>query len=507
MYQPIEEVNTPSKVNLLPIYEQAYHYALPLDLAEYPRATHKVILEDYNSTQFILLYGGRGRGASNFASFFAVTYALTQPYCRGMLLRQVLGDVAGSVFREVEDRIIELGLDPMPRIIRNPFFIEFSNGNTLAAQGVKSSSGESKAKLKSLANYNFVWIEEADELEEDDFNQLVDSVIRTRKGQTRVLLTFNPPHKNHWLIRHFFILQDSPHKGYYQMVPRPDRQDTLYVFGTYQDNPFNSENYIRSRESYKETNPQYYYQNVLGYVPELAQGRVYDDWVSVPPEVWDQLYEYDETGGLDFGYSDDPTAFILGKHKRDKSYWKEAIYETNLTNPAIAQRLRDLNISPNMPIYVDSSEPKSIAEISAPYEEEITFEQYQERNAPKNKYWKYTTEVIATDKELKNIRYKRRHPGFNLIPVIKGDGSIQAGIASVKARKNYYTQDSVGINNELLNYAYPKDSKIRDRHLDKPIDRYNHAMDAIRYTIMMHYRTRTAVYGLPMTGGFIRALN
>jgi len=127
--------------------------------------------------------GGRGAGRSTVASQFAIAKLTSTEYSRTAIMRYILGDVRNSIYREIIDRATENGI--LESLSVNDSMMTISYGkNTINAVGFKKSSGEQKAKLKSLANYNCVIIEEADEITEEDFIQLDDS-LRTVKGDLR----------------------------------------------------------------------------------------------------------------------------------------------------------------------------------------------------------------------------------------------------------------------------------------------------------------------------------
>lgn len=382
--------------------------------------------------RYIILMGGRGAGRSTVASQYANAKLVAPEYFRCAIMRYVLGDIRNSIYREITDRAEENGILSALHINDNPMLIEYG-ANSINAVGFKKSSGDQKAKLKSLANYNCVIIEEADEIPEADFMQLDDS-LRTLKGNITVILLLNPPDKNHWIIKRWFDLLPSSTKDFYIPKLKLDAKDTLFIGTTYKDNvqnldPQSVENY----ENYKQTKPSHYYNMVCGLIPEVVRGKIYSNWQeisSVPFEArlirrW-----------LDFGYTNDPTA-IGDLYEYNGGYiLDEQMYRKGMLNKPIADFLLNLP-HPECIVIADSSEPKSIDEIKL--------------------------------------------YGVNILPAIKGQGSIKTGISFVQAQKMSYTKRSVNIKTEYDNYAWLEDKE--GTVFNEPKPGFDHHMDGVRYVL------------------------
>lgn len=165
----------------------------------------------------------------------------------------------------------------------------------------------------------------------------------------------------------------------------------------------------------------------LGEIGNL-EGVVFNNWKTIdklPEEA--RLLGY----GLDFGYSNDPTSIIEIYKYNDKRIVKEICYQKELSNSQISKY-----ITTKLPCYCDSAEPKSIAEL--------------------------------------------RKLGINSIAVTKGADSINFGIQIMQEQEYLVTSDSTNLINELRKYAWDKDKKTGAK-LNKPIDCFNHAIDALRY--------------------------
>ena len=251
-----------------------------------------------NDSRYYILMGGRSAGRSFVASQFALAKLISHKYFRCAIMRFVLTDVRNSIYQEIVDRVEETEEKTVD--IKD---LEISKGNNfIKGIGFRKSSGDQKSKLKSIANYNCVIIEEADEVSEEDFIQLDDS-LRTLKSDIKIILLFNPPNKNHWLIKRWFNLITSEVEGFYIPELKKDIKDTTFIHTTYKDNIQNiNESTIDNFASYKEKRPDHYYNMVEGLVSEGARGRIFKDWKIISDEDYEAL-PFPTIYGMDFGYT------------------------------------------------------------------------------------------------------------------------------------------------------------------------------------------------------------
>ncbi len=380
-----------------------------------------------------ILMGGRGAGRSTVASKYAIARLIAPEYFRCAIMRLVLGDIRNSIYREIKDRTEENQITTKVDINDSTMSITYG-ANSINAVGFKKSSGDQTSKLKSLANYTDIIIEEADEISEADFMQLDDS-LRTLKGNITVILLLNPPPKTHWIIKRWCNLFPSEQKGFYIPQLKPEIKDTLLIRTSYKDNIKNiAERSIVNYEGYRESKPEHYWNMVKGLVPETVIGKIYNNW----REIDGIPFEAKLIGrGLDFGYSNDPTA-LIDVYKFNGGYiLDENLYRIGLDNPIIGKTINN-STEPEALVIADSSEPKSIAEI--------------------------------------------KMFGVNILPCIKGKGSVNTGIQFVQGQKISYTKRSINIKTEYENYAWTVDKKTGET-LNVPADKFNHAMDAVRYIL------------------------
>lgn len=388
--------------------------------------------------------GGRGAGRSTVGSQYANAKLVAPEYFRCAIMRYILGDIRNSIYREIIDRADENEILNKLKINDSTMAVSYGE-NSINAVGFRKSSGDQKSKLKSLANYNCVIIEEADEIPEEDFMQLDDS-LRTIKGDIVIILLLNPPPKTHWIIKRWFDLKPSGIKDFYIPELKADRKDTLAIISNYKDNEKNiARQSIEQYENYKETNPEHYYNMILGLVPETVKGKIYKDWAVidlVPHEA--RLERY----GLDFGYSVDPTTIDAIYKYNGGIIIDQITHQKELSNKQIADILLGV---PKALVIADSAEPKSIDEISS--------------------------------------------YGVNILPSLKGQGSVNKGIAFVQDQKISVTKRSINVLNEYENYAWKEDKE--GNNINVPGSGYDHHMDAIRYAINSLSPTEEAELSLP----------
>lgn len=402
--------------------------------------------------RYILLWGGRARGGSHFGTDYFL-FRMTQPeYFRGAIMRSVYGDIRGSLWQDWKDRLDHSDFDEDQFLINERMSATFKeNGNSFLAKGFKKSSSKQSAKLKSLAGITHILIEEAEEVDEEDFDKLDDSIRTNKIEDIQIILLFNPPGKNHWLMRRFFNLTEydpvangdnNPDaKGYYVATPK-NNPDVLAIHSSYLDNYKNlNDKTIKKYQEYGRPgspfyNPEKFYVDVCGLVPEGMRGRIYRNWKPVTLDFFRSL-PYDSYYGLDYGYSDDPVALVEIKSHNNRNFWHEIIYEPGLTNPALSQLMRVRGVDPKKPIWADSAEPKS-------------------------------------NQELRDL-------GWLVKDAEKGPDSVLFGIKHISAMENYYTEGSKNLIFENQEYKWQLDANKEPT--DTPVDKNNHLKDAGRYGI------------------------
>lgn len=444
----------------------------------------------YQKARYYDLIGGRMRGGSYSGTLYFL-HLITQPkYFRGCLLRQVLGDVRTSLFQDFKDRIDEVE-QANGSVRREDFDINESimtiiyrpTGNMILSKGVTKTSGRT-AKLKSLAGVTHVLIEEADELGQEDFDQL-DISLRTIKveGGVQVIRVFNPPHKAHWLWTDYNLVEATqsyfdkfklpkPKDDYYIMSPKAGK-GVVMIFSTYHDNLKNLDRTsVEKLENYRLTNPDYYYTIVLGLVSEGQKGRIFKGWKPITNAFYNGI-DAKSIFGLDFGLAR-PAGIVEAKMIKNNLYLREQNYEP-LTNKEIGKKLCELGAK-KWNIVADSAEPDSISRLRRGWEKAGDKDVLTDMP-------ELMEDAFQNGKPIKQLKeiYKPMYDGFNIYPATKGPGSVKAGISHLKELNVFVTEDSANLWMEYREYKWALDKNKNPT--DEPIDMYNHLIDPTRYIV------------------------
>lgn len=385
------------------------------------------------SIRYMIFMGGRGGGRSTVASQFALAKLIDiAVYFRCAIMRYVFGDIRNSIYREIIDRAEEQEALNSLDVSEGSMVIRYGT-NSINAVGFRKSSSDQKSKLKSLANYNTIIIEEADEIPEEDFMQLDDS-IRTMKGDILIILLLNPPPRSSWIIKRWFNLKPHPEvKGFYIPVLKEEaKADVLFINANYRDNIKNiSDQSIKNYEQYRETKPAHFWNIVEGLVPEVLRGKIYTNWKEIDEVPHEARLV---ARGLDFGYHPDPCALTDIYFYNGGYIFDELVYQTNLSNRQLGTII--LNQPEKILVIADNAEPKSIAEL----------------------------------KEM----------GIDIIPCEKGVDSVRFGIKKLQNLKISYTKRSKNIKRESEEYHWLIDKEGNEH--EKPDPKCDdHGMDSVRY--------------------------
>ncbi len=400
----------------------------------------------FTEARYIHFWGGRARGGSHTVTEYFL-FLITQPkYFRGTFLRAIFGDIRGSLWQDFKDRVADLAekgevLEEDFKFNEGPMTVTYlPTGNTIISKGFKKSSGSSSAKLKSLAGMTHVAIEEAEEVAEEDFLKLDDSLRTAKVERIQVILLFNPPSKNHWLMKRYYNLVPSEYKGWYSAVPK-QFPEFLSIHSNYVDNIANlNESTIKKYRSYGDPNsPMYnedfYYRDVKGLVSEGKKGRIFTKVYPITNELFDAL-PYESFYGLDWGFSEDPVSLTEIKAHNKKAYLRQTIYEPGLTDDDLAEKMSLLGVGKRKEIIADSAEPKSITTIS--------------------------------------------RKGYNILPA--DAKHILNRIKYLQSFDLYVTEGSSDIWLEAENYTWALDREKNPT--DTPIDKWNHAWDGVGYALV-----------------------
>lgn len=379
-------------------------------------------LNNYDS-RFNVFYGGAGSGKSVFVVQKMILKYLKEPGRKCLVIRKVGNSIRESIFSLFKSILSEWSLYNSTDIKETNFTITLTNGSQFIFKGL-----DDPEKIKSIAGIDDIIVEECTELEKNDFDQL-NLRLRSSKKYNQIHVMFNPVSKSNWVYSRWF------EKGY-------NKDNTMVLHTTYKDNKFLSPEYIETLENMKEENPTYYRIYALGEFATLDK-LIYTNWDVATFDYKEILKNKNVEGrfSLDFGYTNDPSAFIcsLLNEAEKEIYVFDGFYEKGLTNEDIYNKIYDMGFSKEV-VTADSAEPKSIEEL-----------------------------------------YRL---GLNRIrPSAKGRDSILNGITYLQKYKIIVHSKCDYVEEELKNYTWQKD-KATGLYINKPIDKYNHALDSLRYGIV-----------------------
>lgn len=366
-------------------------------------------------------YGGASSGKSHgVVQKLVIKACQSWQYPRRMLfLRKVGRNLKRSIFQDVLDCLTSLELLPYCKINLSDFEIKLPNGAQFLFAGM-----DDPEKIKSIKGISDVIMEEATEFTNEDFTQLRLRLREPKHRQRQLYMMFNPVSKANWVYKSFF--EDKPPKG------------TVIYQSTYKDNKFIDSEMKDTIEELARTNPAYYRIYALGEFATLDKLIFPNFRKTVIDRA--ELHAVPDYYGLDFGYSNDPSVLIHVKLdlKNRKLYVLDEYCKQGMLNNEIAQVIKSMGYAKEV-ITADVAEQKSIAEI--------------------------------------------RMSGVPRIrPARKGKDSILQGIQFLQQFEIIVDEHCVNTIEELENYTWTKDKKTGE-YINKPIDLFNHCIDAIRYAV------------------------
>lgn len=400
-----------------------------------PQEIYHPLYEDKEKF-IILITGGRGSGKSFNASAFIerLTFEMTpveKIVHQILYTRYTMVSAGMSIIPEMMEKIDLDGTTKYFKTTKTDIVNKMTKSRIMF-RGIKTSSGNQTAKLKSIQGITTFVCDEAEEwTSEDEFDKIMLS-IRKKGIQNRIIIIMNPCDSNHFIYKKYI---ENTHKlveidgVQVQISTYPN---VLHIHTTYLDNLENlSPEFLKEVEDMKINNPEKYAHVVIGRWADVAEGAVFKKWGIVK----EFPLECKKVGiGQDFGFTNDPSAAVRCGIIDNRLYVDELFYETDMLSSAIANRLKPFS----MKVFADSQDPRLIQEI--------------------------------------------KNRGVNIYPVDKFPGSIKAGIDKIKDMEFFVTERSYNLITELRKYVWDKDKD--GNYINEPVDEYNHLMDAIRYYVL-----------------------
>ncbi len=382
-----------------------------------------------DKSRYRVLKGGKGSKKSTTCALNFITRLMKYPDSNLLVVRQVMDTHRSSTFAQLNWAIKRLGVESLWRATVSPMELCYiPTGQKVLFRGF-----DDPLKLASTTvpqgSLCWVWVEEAYEIErEDDFDKLDLSVPRGGVSPPlfkQTTVTFNPWSEHHWLKKRFF--------------DRESEAVSTYTT-TYMDNEFLDETDRAIFKRMRRDNPRRYAVAGLGQWG-VSEGLVYDRWRVEPfdlARIEDGCeWRFRHVFGLDYGYTNDPTAFIAAAVDpiNHAAYIYDEHYERRMLNSDIAKMLADKGYRKER-IRADCAEPKS-------------------------------------NDDLRRMGISR------VVASEKGRDSVLNGIARIQEYELIVHSSCVHTAAELGSYRF---KKLRDGSVDRyPVDSDNHLMDALRY--------------------------
>ena len=376
--------------------------------------------------RYLVCKGSRASKKSKTTAL-KIIYRMMQPQYReanAIVFRKTYRTLKDSCFSDLRWAIHRFEVDDFWETRLSPLEITYKpTGQKILFRGL-----DDPLKVTSISVDKgylcWAWLEEAYELlKEEDFDMIDESIRGAIPDPLykQWIITFNPWNEKHWIKRRFFDRQDD---------------NILAMTTNYKCNEWLDASDLKLFEDMRLHNPRRYRVAGLGDWG-IVEGLIYENWIERSFTL-DNIRHCQTISGLDFGYTNDPTAFLIGFIDQDakKLYIWDEIYKKGLTNRMIYQEIQDAGYAKEK-ITADSAEPKSIDEL--------------------------------------------RELGLRVHGARKGRDSINNGIQYIQDYQIIVHPRCVNFLTEINNYTWDSD-KFGDR-INVPIDDFNHLMDALRYAV------------------------
>lgn len=396
-----------------------------------PKLIGKGYKDYWNFTgRYRVCKGSRASKKSKTTALNFIYRLMKYPKANLLVVRKVFRTLKDSAYTDLRWAIRQLQVDDYWDYKESPLELVYKpTGQKVLFRGL-----DEPMKLTSITvdvgSLCWCWIEESYEItKESDFNMLDESIRGQVNGNLfkQITLTLNPWNEGHWIKKRFFDAKPC--------------DDILAKTTNYLCNEFLDESDLRLFERMKAENPRRYRVAGLGEWG-ISEGLIYENWEEKEfdvQEILNNIPDIESSFGLDFGYTNDPTALFCGliSLSRKEIYVFDELYKKALTNRMIADEIISMGKAKEK-IVADSAEPKSIDEL---YDYGL----------------------------------------YRVIPARKGKDSINNGIQFIQGFKITVHPRCVNFLTEISNYTWTKDKF--DRPINKPIDDFNHLMDAMRYAL------------------------
>ena len=372
-------------------------------------------------SRYFVVTGGRGSGKSFSINVFLLNLTYESGH-KVLFSRYTMISAHTSIIPEFIEKINLMGVHEDFRITKDEI-MNLKTGSSIIFKGIRTSSGNQTAALKSLNGITTFVVDEAEELVDEGTFDKIDFSIRSQLKQNRVILILNPTTKEHWIYKRYFLTENV------LAGSNLTQNNTTYIHTDYRDNKDNlSESFLEQIYTMKKKRPDKYEHQILGGWLNKAEGTIIRKW-----RVGDYIPTELTCYGQDFGFSEDLTTLVkISVDKNARKVWVKEIYGQKNLNTSQIYMKNKMECGLDL-VICDNSEPRLI-------------------------------------NELKVL-------GLNIKPTIKKKGSILSGIALMQDYEIIVDRNSHGIIREINNYVWKDKGEV-------PVDKFNHYIDAIRYAMM-----------------------
>lgn len=378
--------------------------------------------------RYRVVKGSRGSKKSKTTALWIIYNMMKYKGANTLVVRKVFRTLKDSCFSDLQWAINKLKASSYWELKSNPMEIIYKpTGQKILFRGL-----DDPLKITSISVSNgslcWVWLEEAYEITDENAFDMLDESIRGIVEEPlfkQITITLNPWNSKHWIKKRFFDNEDK---------------SILALTTTYKCNEWLDKSDIEKFEYMRIHNPKRYQVAGEGRWG-IIDGLVYENWIEREFD-WREIVKREDVRavfGLDFGYTSDPTAFFCAilDLKQKEIYVFDEIYKKSMQNIEIYEKIFSLGFSKEK-IVADSSEPKSID-------------------------------------QLKGLGL------YRITAAKKGKDSVNSGIQFIQGFKIIVHPRCINFITEISNYAWDKDKYGKE--INKPIDDFNHLMDAMRYAL------------------------
>lgn len=375
--------------------------------------------------RYRVVKGSRASKKSTTTAMNMIYRIMKYPQSNVLVVRKTFRTLQDSCFAQLKWAIRRLNVEEYFDYKYSPLEIVYKpTGQKILFRGLDDPLKVTSVTV-NVGYLCFLWIEEAYEItNENDFDMLDESI----RGEVpdnlfkQITLTLNPWNERHWIKKRFFDAPKDP--------------DIFTLTTNYKINEWLDKSDLKVFERMKENNPRRYQVAGLGHWG-IVDGLVYENW-SEQEYNFDTVKNLQIVCGLDYGYTNDPTALFVGFLDRDnkKLYVWDELYQKGLSNRQISDKIKSMGYGKER-ITADSAEPKSNDELN--------------------------------------------YLGLRVTGAKKGADSVMNGIQWIQELKIIIHPRCVNFITEIGNYSWASD-KFGNK-LNKPMDEFNHEMDAMRYAL------------------------